>query len=120
MVRAGAILLVMMLWLACLAGAMGLPIVLAIRSGLGRRRAGAASTAAPTPPPQYGSLVVLLYGYAAVMGLGALFLSGLLLEPMGDLSDTFAWMALPLWSAVMALLVAGSLRSPQRVRGSMR
>jgi hypothetical protein len=147
MVRAWLFLTVLMLWAACLAGAVGLPLVLAARAWLARRPArhpavgspmiasASASAAAssdhiaPAPPvpdvaqpADYGSLLVLLYGYAVAMGLGALFLSGLLFAPMGDgeLADTFAWMALPLWSAVMALLVARSLRSPQRVRGSMR
>ena len=124
MVRAMLILLVMALWLACLAGAVGLPILLAVRVRRDRRPVDVDPARGPVgqggPPPDYGALVVLLYGYAAAMALGALALSGLLVAPGSIRVGALAWAALPIWSAAMALLVARSLRPPQRVRGSMR
>jgi hypothetical protein len=120
-VRAVLFLAVLMLWLLCLGGAIVLPILLIVRTAMERRRGAVASPGiGPVQPADFGTLVALLHGYAAVMVAGALALSGVLFGRSDDLGEALAWAAIPAWSALMALLVARSLRSPQRVRGSMR
>lgn len=113
--RAVLILAVLMVWLACILGAIGLTAYLAFTAaGLLRPRPRGYDR--PSSPPPMATVVCLVV-FAGIMGFFAALASGVLLgRHPGDWSSALAWAALPLWAALAASATAVVLSRRRRTR----
>ena len=112
-VRALLIVGVLMTWVSCLIGVVGLSGYLVVVAGTAMRRS--RTGAGRTPRRQPVGIVPALLVYAAIMIGFACILGGLAARASTP-AGVVAWLALPTWAAVVATITAVVAR--RRTRAS--